>query len=175
VSPFVRVGSRLLASDRITSLDLRELEALRVTVHHDDGTLLATGGDAIELVMRLRPSALEGPKLRFARRAWAIHNLVGHPLMQLCALLGQRALGLWIHEATVPRPGEKRPGPTKRTKRRRRSRPPARVILARCTNTSSALRMRPALDSTAASSGRTTGASGAAQITRRAFDCSSTS
>lgn len=101
---FARVGGRLIRADTITSVDCSRVEQLEVSVHHEGGIDLATGQDAIDVVMQLRPSALEGKRMRFARHAWAFHNLVGHPLLQLCAWLGQRRLGLAIHDATVPRP-----------------------------------------------------------------------
>jgi len=59
--------------------------------------------DAIDVVMALRPSALEGRRMRFARHAWAVHNLVGHPLLQVLVWLGARRLGMAVHEGTVPR------------------------------------------------------------------------
>jgi hypothetical protein len=90
--------------DAITSVDCSRLETLEVTVHHRDGVDVASGLDAIDVVMVTRPSALEGKRLRFVRHAWAVHNLVGHPLMQILVWLGARRLGLAVHDATVPRP-----------------------------------------------------------------------
>lgn len=101
---FVRAGARLVAVDAITSVDCARIEALEVTLHHRDGVDVASGPDAIDAVMALRPSALEGKRLRFARRAWAVHNLVGHPLLQILSWLGAPRLGLRVHDATVPRP-----------------------------------------------------------------------
>lgn len=101
---FIRVGARLVSAAAVTSVDTERLEDLVVTVRHADGVDVATGSDAIDVVMALRPSALEGRRLRFARRAWAVHNLIGHPLMQALAWIGRRDLALWIHDATVPRP-----------------------------------------------------------------------
>ncbi|OPZ34125.1 MAG: hypothetical protein BWY99_02652 [Synergistetes bacterium ADurb.BinA166] len=62
------------------------------------------GQAAIDLVMRRCPEALEGRRLRWARNAWAFHNLVAHPLLQLLHWAGLTKLGLRIHDATVPRP-----------------------------------------------------------------------
>jgi hypothetical protein len=101
---FLRAGGRVVAVDQIHALDCARLEALEVTVHHAAGVDVATGPDAIDAVMALRPSALEGRRLRFARHAWAVHNLVGHPLLQILAWIGAPRLGLWVHDATVPRP-----------------------------------------------------------------------
>lgn len=101
---FVRAGSSLLSIASIRRVDTSSLERLEVTVHHEGGSVVARNGDAIELVLAVCPSALEGRRLRFARRAWAVHNLIGHPLMQVAALLGLPHAGLWLHEITVPKP-----------------------------------------------------------------------
>lgn len=41
-------------------------------------------------------------KLFLRRFDWAMHNIVGHPLMEICFLLGLERLGLWIHDETLP-------------------------------------------------------------------------
>lgn len=33
---------------------------------------------------------------------WAIHNIIGHPLMEVFRILGMRRLGDWIHDVTIP-------------------------------------------------------------------------
>lgn len=33
---------------------------------------------------------------------WAVHNLVGHPLMQIFSWLGMKDLAAKVHDATVP-------------------------------------------------------------------------
>ena len=33
---------------------------------------------------------------------WPIHNLIGHPLMEILGWIGLRRLGIAIHDATVP-------------------------------------------------------------------------
>lgn len=62
------------------------------------------GPEAINLVMRLCPEALEGKKLKYLRHRWAVHNLIGHPLMQVFSWLHLTPLGLKIHDITVPNP-----------------------------------------------------------------------
>lgn len=101
---FIRAGAFLLNVDDVTAVDCSRIEQLAITVQSKDAKFEVTGPDAIDAVMALRPSALEGRRLRFVRHAWAVHNLVGHPLMQILVWLGQRRLGLAIHDATVPRP-----------------------------------------------------------------------
>jgi hypothetical protein len=93
---FVRADHSLIAIDRIRSIDTSNIERLEIVIHHDDGHDVAS-----------EANALEGRRLRWAKHAWAIHNLVGHPLLQICAWAGQVKLGLKIHDATVPRPRTK--------------------------------------------------------------------
>jgi len=33
---------------------------------------------------------------------WAVHNLFGHPFMQLAYLVGAKRVGVWIHDSTLP-------------------------------------------------------------------------
>lgn len=33
---------------------------------------------------------------------WGVHNVIAHPLMQLCNCLGLRRLGRAIHDGTLP-------------------------------------------------------------------------
>ena len=33
---------------------------------------------------------------------WTIHNLIAHPLSEICFLLGQESLSQKIHDSTVP-------------------------------------------------------------------------
>jgi hypothetical protein len=40
------------------------------------------------------------------RIEWAVHNIIGHPLMEICFLLGLERLGLWIHDETLPEEDE---------------------------------------------------------------------
>ena len=102
---FIRVGDTVVPREDIRSIDLRQVDKLQVTVHLTQGpSLKAHGADTVDLLMRLCPSAFEGPRLRFVKHSWVVHNFVGHPLMQLCAWLGRPKLGLWIHDVTVPTP-----------------------------------------------------------------------
>jgi hypothetical protein len=101
----VRLGRLIVPRARVRAIDLTHIEALRVVARLDDGEDVALeGADAIRAVMELCPEAFEGRRLRFVRHAWAVHNLVGHPLMQLLAWLGMTRLGLRVHDATVPKP-----------------------------------------------------------------------
>ena len=102
----VQVGEMVVPRNDIRTIDMSRLEELRCTVY------LADRGQPIELhdmqtvdlLMRVCPKVFEGRRFRYVRHSWALHNLVAHPLMQVCAFLGKPKLGLWIHDATVPRP-----------------------------------------------------------------------
>ena len=85
-------------------VDTSEIEDLKLTVHHGGIASVISGPDAIEAVMLLKPSALEGRRLRWVRHAWLLHNVIGHPLMQLFSLLRMHRLALAVHDATVPTP-----------------------------------------------------------------------
>jgi hypothetical protein len=105
VTDFIKAGSLVVPVAAIEAVDLSELERGRVEVTYGGGKrAVARGVDAYELVMLLRPSAVEGRRLRFARHAWAVHNLVAHPVMQVLAWLGLPRLAIRIHDRTIPRP-----------------------------------------------------------------------
>lgn len=63
-----------------------------------------TGLDAIEFVMLVKPSAWEGRRLKWRKNVWIVHNLIGHPLMQILALIGLHKLAFFVHDSTVPKP-----------------------------------------------------------------------
>jgi hypothetical protein len=103
---FVRIGDRLVNHDQITQVHFKHLvDRGYVQVKFRDGTTAALEGQqAFNLVMDLCPSALEGERGKYARHAWAIHNLLGHPLMQIFSWLGLPRLGIKIHDTTTPFP-----------------------------------------------------------------------
>lgn len=59
--------------------------------------------DALELAYAVKPSAVEGKRLRYARGSWMVHNLLGHPLMQVLALFKLYRWAFWVHDKTAPR------------------------------------------------------------------------
>ena len=105
MSDFFKSRDEVLRVSDLASLDVSRVAQMRVRATMQDGRVLdVEGSDAVELVMRVLPSALEGKRLRWVRRAWMIHNTVGHLGMQVLAWLGRPDLGLLLHDATVPRP-----------------------------------------------------------------------
>jgi hypothetical protein len=102
---FVKAGSSLVPLRSIESIDLSRIEQGIARVTYDGGkTAEAQDFDAFEIVMLLAPAAIEGRRLRWAKNAWAFHNLIAHPLMQIMVWLGFRRQALRLHDATVPRP-----------------------------------------------------------------------
>lgn len=103
---FIKLDNSLIAIDDISSIDTSELETLyKITVMTKEGkSFVATELNAIECVMQIRPGALEGKRLKWAKRVWYVHNLIGHPLMQVLAMFGFYKQAFWIHDVTVPKP-----------------------------------------------------------------------
>lgn len=102
---FLKAGEELVPLSSVTRLEIGEVERDVVTVVQEGGRVLqARGFDAVEAVMLTRPSALEGRRLRWRKGAWALHNLLAHPAMQVLAWFGHGRLGVRLHDATTPTP-----------------------------------------------------------------------
>lgn len=105
---FIKNGTHLIAVDRIESADYSRIEELILTIHHNDVETSIEGADALEAAMLLNPACLEGKRLRWAKHKWLVHNLIGHPLMQLFAIFKCYRCAFWIHDKTVPMPRDRR-------------------------------------------------------------------
>ena len=102
---FITASDLLIPLAAVESVDMAQIEQGYVDVTYSGGqTRRAHDFDAFEIVMLLNPAAVEGRRLRFARHAWAVHNLLAHPLMQIMVWLGFRRQALWLHDITVPKP-----------------------------------------------------------------------
>lgn len=102
---FIKAGNLLIPLSAINRADISSVEQGIVHIVYDgDKEALLEGADALDAVMRLNPSALEGRRLRWFKNAWALHNLVAHPLMQALVWLGCPKQAIWLHDVTVPRP-----------------------------------------------------------------------
>ena len=102
----VKVADQLVLREKIEQVDCSELEShYRVKVHVEGSQLFVLEGqEALDLVMDIRPGMVEGKRFRFVRSAWAFHNLVAHPALQVLAWLGKTGAGFKIHDQTIPRP-----------------------------------------------------------------------
>jgi hypothetical protein len=102
---FIKAGNIILRLRDIERIDMAEIEQGRLTVFHGGGqALVAHDFDAFEILMLLHPAAMEGRRLRWAKHAWAFHNLVAHPLMQIMVWIGFKKQAIWLHDVTVPKP-----------------------------------------------------------------------
>jgi hypothetical protein len=102
---FIKAGDTLIPLQDVESVDIGNIAQGSLRVTYGGGkTAEARDFDAFEIVMLLHPAALEGRRLRWEKNAWALHNLVAHPLMQLMVWLGFRRQAIRLHDATVPRP-----------------------------------------------------------------------
>ncbi len=102
---FIRAGTSLIPAHQIRSIDCSKLESeLVLWVETGERRHKVVGIEAVDLVMRVYPFYFEGKRFRWVRHAWAIHNLVGHPGLQVLAWLGMPKLGMRLHDVTVPRP-----------------------------------------------------------------------
>ncbi len=104
-SPAIKAGNFLIPVSRVRAVNIERIEEQIVSVERDDGKVfLAEGFDAIEIVMQLKPSALEGRRLKWKQGAWAFHNFVAHPAMQILVWLGRKKAAIRLHDRTTPRP-----------------------------------------------------------------------
>lgn len=98
-------GERLIPLVNIKHVEIGSIEREEaVIVTHDGTRYTAYGFDALEAVMAIKPSALEGRRLKWKKHAWAFHNLVAHPGLQLLAWLGFKRQAIWLHDVTTPFP-----------------------------------------------------------------------
>jgi hypothetical protein len=106
-SRFVRLQDRLVRWEDIREVDLSQLARSGIVLVQTFDARPATelrGAEAIDFVMRVAPGFVEGKRFRWLRHGWALHNLIGHPLLQLLAWAGHTQAGLRLHDATIPRP-----------------------------------------------------------------------
>ena len=109
VTKFLKLDDAIVERNQIAHIDTLLIEQLNVLVYMKDGACYnATNLNAIELLMQVYPASLEGFRFRYYKFVWVIHNLFGHPLMQLFALFKMYRVAFWIHNVTVPCPTGKK-------------------------------------------------------------------
>ena len=103
---FVHINDKLINSEVIDHVDCTGFMKhghVRVTYKSED-TECAYGVEATDLIMRLCPSYHEGKQLKYIKHVWAIHNLLGHPLMQFLAWMKLTKWAMKVHDVTIPAP-----------------------------------------------------------------------
>jgi len=103
---FVHYNKKIVNTDTINCITYDDfVECGIIHVHYKDKEFdCVKGMEATNLIMIICPSAIDGARAKHVRHSWAIHNLIGHPLMQLFSWLHLTRLAIWIHDHTVPEP-----------------------------------------------------------------------
>jgi hypothetical protein len=101
---FLLANNLVIRADTIHHIDISQIEKLKIVLHYSGGQHVVIGIQAIEILMALKPSALENKRLKWAKRAWTLHNMVGHPVMQLLSFFRMYEYAMMVHDKTVPRP-----------------------------------------------------------------------
>ena len=105
---FINCNKKILNTNTIRKIDYsRYIETGNITLFLEKEIIEVGIPESTDIIMRLCPNALEGHRAKYYKRAWMLHNLIGHPLMQLFSLLGISKLGIMIHDKTIPRPKKK--------------------------------------------------------------------
>lgn len=101
----LKAGDHLLPFADVARIDIHDIIQEEADIVMKSGDVYrASGFDAIEAVMAIKPSALEGRRLKWHKHAWAFHNMIGHPMMQIMAWVGLKKTAIWFHDWTTPRP-----------------------------------------------------------------------
>lgn len=103
---FIHINDRLINSDVIDHVDCNHFMkyGFARVIYKNENSECLYGPEAIDVIMRLCPSYLEGKQLKYVKHAWVIHNLLGHPLMQLLAWMKLTKWAMKIHDITIPTP-----------------------------------------------------------------------
>lgn len=102
---FIKCNNFLFKKEDITFIDCNHIESLKIKIKiKSNEEFVIEGITALELIMQIKPSMLEGKRLKWHKNMWLIHNMIGHPLMNVFALFRCYKLAFWIHEITIPKP-----------------------------------------------------------------------
>lgn len=106
---FIKINDNVIIhKNEISWIDTKRFENLIIVVHYKNrNSAIVTGLRAIDVIMATAPSAFEGRRFSWAKKRWILHNLIGHPLMQVLAFFKKYELAMWVHDVTVPRPDGK--------------------------------------------------------------------
>lgn len=104
---FCQFNGKIINVNTISHIDCSPfLEQGYVQVYHINNDIPegVRNAEALQLIMMLYPSVLEGKRGRYWKLAWAVHNLIAHPVMQILSMLYLHKWAIWVHEVTVPCP-----------------------------------------------------------------------
>jgi hypothetical protein len=103
---FLHFNKRIVNPATIDWIDCKNyVEHGYIWVHYlNEQSEKVDNPEAINVITELAPSILEGEQAKYTKHAWALHNLVGHPMMQIFAFFKLTKLSLWAHDITVPKP-----------------------------------------------------------------------
>ena len=101
---FIKTTDHLIPVNSVIDVDISMIEHGEVTITTKKTSYKAYGFDAIEAVMLLKPSALEGKSFRWQKNAWAFHNFFGHPIVQILSWMGLKKQAVQFHDWTTPTP-----------------------------------------------------------------------
>jgi hypothetical protein len=101
---FFQIGKSIYGVDDIARIDISRVSDLKIRIFILGSWESLSGIEAMNFLLDYYPRCLEGERLLWAKNSWALHNLVGHPLMQLFSFFGMYKLAMRVHDSTVPRP-----------------------------------------------------------------------
>lgn len=103
---FVHYNKKIINTGTISSIACDNYaDDGNVHIQYVDGTdECVKGMEATNLIMTVCPSVIEGLRAKHIKHSWAIHNLIGHPLMQIFSWLHLMRLAIWVHDHTIPEP-----------------------------------------------------------------------
>lgn len=107
---FIYFNNQVMNAGNINWIECTNLiECNYITIYFFEGASEnVRGQEAFDIVNKLCPEMLEGKRAKYAKNAWTLHNLVGHPMMQVCSWFGFKKLSMWFHDSTIPAPMERK-------------------------------------------------------------------
>lgn len=103
---FVHYNKKIVNTDTIDYITYNNyVKDNHINVYYQNKDFECVNGmEATNLIMTICPSAIDGARAKHVKHSWAIHNLIGHPLMQILTWLHLTRLAIWVHDHTVPEP-----------------------------------------------------------------------
>lgn len=103
---FLHYNHKIVNSNCIDIVECAEYSKTgKITVVYEGGdSEVVSDPEAVTVIMTLNAAVLEGEQSKYSKNAWVVHNLVGHPLMQILAWAKLTKLSIWCHDVTVPKP-----------------------------------------------------------------------